>query len=346
MRHGGRGRIERPVPEEALPRALPLTRHAMTTVHFLILPHLTLLDLAGPAEIFQAARRFGVDIELRYIGPVPAVGSSVGIGLAEIAPLPDSLPAGAILFIPGAADSRHDYQRPEALAASAWLARVLTAEHTLCAVCSAALLAARAGVLDGRECTTHFSLQQRLASENPSLRVLPNRIFVRDGNVITSAGAASGIDIALFLLARLHGPALAAKVAELLVIYFHRDADDPQHSPWISFRGHENPRIRAAQELISKNPQRDWTVSHLASELHVGERHLARLFRIHAGVSPSEYIRSLRVAASRQMVRHTRLSMEQIATACGFQSSEQMRRAWKRLGQPVPSSLRRAAVES
>jgi transcriptional regulator GlxA family with amidase domain len=317
----------------------------MTKVYFLVLPHLTLLDLAGPAEILQAARRFDVDIDLRYIGPAEAVGSSVGIGLAEIAPLPDSLPDGAIIFIPGAANSREDYECPDALAAIDWLARVPTAEHTLCAVCSAALLAARAGLLAGRECTTHFSLQDRLVQVDPSLRVLPDRLFVRDGNIITSAGAASGIDIALDLLSRLHGPALAAKVAELLVIYFHREADDPQRSPWIAFRGHEDPRIGAAQALISRNPQRDWTVASLARELHVGERHLARLFRTHAGISPSAYIRSLRVAASRQMVRHTRLSMEHIATACGFQSSEQMRRAWKKLGQPVPSSLRRSAVE-
>ncbi len=316
----------------------------MTIVHFLVLPHLTLLDLAGPAEIFQTAKRFGVDIELRYVGPADAVGSSVGIGLAEIAPLPERLPDGAILMIPGATDSLNDYQRPEALAATAWLARVVTAQQTLCAVCSAAFLASRAGLLDGRECTTHFSLQQRLASENPSLKVLPKRLFVSDGNVITSAGAASGIDIALFLLSRLHGTALAAKVAELLVIYFHRAADDPQLSPWIAHRAHEDPRIRAAQELVSRNLQRAWTVSGLARELHVGERHLARLFRMHASVSPSTYIRSIRVAASSQMVRHTRLSMEQIATACGFQSSEQMRRAWKRLGQPVPSALRRSAV--
>lgn len=317
----------------------------MTNVYFLVLPHLTLLDLAGPAEILQAARRFDVDIDLRYIGPAEAVGSSVGIGLAEIAPLPASLPDGAIIFIPGAANSREDYERPDALAAIDWLARVPTAEHMLCAVCSAALLAARAGLLAGRECTTHFSLQDRLAHMDPSLRILPDRLFVRDGNIITSAGAASGIDIALDLLSRLHGPALAAKVAELLVIYFHREADDPQRSPWIAFRGHEDPRIGAAQALISRNPQRDWTVASLARELHVGERHLARLFRTHAGISPSAYIRSLRVAASRQMVRHTRLSMEHIATACGFQSSEQMRRAWKKLGQPVPSSLRRSAIE-
>jgi transcriptional regulator GlxA family with amidase domain len=314
----------------------------MTIVHFLVLPHLTLLDLAGPAEIFRTAQRFGVDIELRYIGPTSAIGSSVGIALAGIAPLPDSLPEGSILVIPGATDSLNDYKRPEAQAAIAWLARVVTAEHTLCAVCSAAFLAARAGLLDGRQCTTHFSLQQRLARESPSLNVLPDRLFVRDGNIITSAGAASGIDIALDLLSRLHGPALAAKVAELLVIYFHRDAEDPQVSPWIANRAHEDPRIRAAQELVSRNLQHAWTVSGLAREIHVGERHLARLFRMHARVSPSTYIRSIRVAASSQMVRHTRLSLEQIATACGFQSSEQMRRAWKRLGQPVPSSLRRS----
>jgi transcriptional regulator GlxA family with amidase domain len=314
----------------------------MTPVYFLVLPHLTLLDLAGPAEIFQAAQRFGADLELRFVGPAPAVGSSVGLRLAEIAPLPPSLPAGAIVFIPGATDSLNDYRRPEAEAAVAWLARVITTDQTLCAVCSAAFLAARAGHLDGRDCTTHFSLQQRLAKEARTARVLPNRIFVVDGNIITSAGAASGSDIALFLLSRLASPALAAKVAELLVIYYYRSAEDPQLSPWIAARSHEDPRIRAAQELISRNLQRDWTVAGLARDLHVSERHLARLFRTHARVSPSRYIRSIRVAASGQMVRHTRLSMEQIASTCGFQSSEQMRRAWKRLGQPVPSALRRS----
>jgi len=106
----------------------------------------------------------------------------------------DALPDGAILFIPGAANSRDDYERPEALEAIAWLGRVVTPEQTLCAVCSAALLAARAGLLAGRDCTTHFSLQERLARIDPSLRVLPNRLFVSDGNIITSAGAASGID--------------------------------------------------------------------------------------------------------------------------------------------------------
>ncbi len=315
----------------------------MTVVYFLVLPHLELLDLAGPAEIFQvAAQRFGADIELRFVGPSSKIGSSVGISLAEIAPLPSSLPPGAIVFIPGASDSLHDYERPEAIAAVAWLARVVTAEQTLCAVCSAAFLAARAGHLDGRDCTTHFSLQQRLAKESRTLRVLPNRIFVVDGPIITSAGAASGIDIALYLLSHIQSPALAAKVAELLIIYYYRAAEDPQLSPWVAFRTHEDPRIRAAQELVSRNLQREWTVSSLARNLHVSERHLARLFRTHARVSPRSYIRSIRVAASGQMVRHTRLSMEQIASTCGFQSSEQMRRAWKRLGQPVPSSLRRA----
>src|SRR5271166_4187515 len=145
-----------------------------------------------------------------------------------------------------------------------------------------------------RQCTTHYSLQRRLAAENRSLEVLPDRIFVRAGNVITSAGAASGIDIALFLLSTRHGPALAAKVAELLVIYYHRASDEPQLSPWIAHKAHAHPRIQAAQELVSRNLQREWTVAGLARDLNVSERHLARLFKAHARVSPGAYIRSIR----------------------------------------------------
>ena len=142
------------------------------------------------------------------------------------------------MLIPGVASSAKDYLLPEAEAAARWLARTVGPGHLLCTVCSGAFLAARSGLLDGRSCTTHHTLTERLAREYPRVKVLENRIFVRDGNVFTSAGVTAGVDLALHLISDLAGPQVAVDVARLLVLYFRRAGADPQLSPWLCHRNH------------------------------------------------------------------------------------------------------------
>jgi len=309
----------------------------MTEVYFLVLPGTMLLDFAGTAETLRVAGEFGAPFQLRYVAPSGQAASSLGLLLAGLEPLPERLPAGAIVVVPGVAASARDYLLPEARTAALWLRRTVGPEQLLCTVCSGAFLAAEAGLLDGRSCTTHHSLTARLAAEYPRLKVLENRIFIRDGQVFTSAGVTAGVDLALHLISELAGPQLAVAVARLLVLHFRRAGGDPQLSPWLCHRNHLDPRVHSAQDLVAGDPAHGWTVGELAARTHTSPRHLGRLFQQYAGISPQAYVRKIRSAAARELMDRPGLNRNLVAELAGFSSAEQMRRAWKRF-QPAAAA--------
>lgn len=314
-----------------------------TDIYFLVLPGTMLLDFAGTAESFRVAADFGARFRLHYVAPSGQALSSLGLTLGGLEPLPGLLPEGAIVLVPGVACSAEDYQRPEARAAAQWLAQRVGPGQLLCTVCSGAFLAAESGLLDGRSCTTHHSLTARLARQYPRVKVLENRIFVRDGNVFTSAGVTAGVDLALHLISDLAGPQVAVEVARLLVLYFRRAGADPQLSPWLCHRNHIDPRVHSAQDLVVRDPAHDWSVLELAERAHTSPRHLGRLFQQHAGISPQAFVRKIRTAAARELLRQPELNLNLVAEMVGFSSAEQMRRAWKRFERATPAHLRRAA---
>ncbi len=313
----------------------------MIEVYILVLPGTMLLDFAGTAESFRVAADSGAAFRIHYIGPCRDSRSSLGLTLSGMEPLPDALPAGSVVILPGVAASASDYSRPEALEASAWLRKALDPSHRLCTVCSGAFLAARSGLLDGKSCTTHHTLTARLAREHPAVRVLENRIFVRDGNVLTSAGVTAGVDMALHLISELASPLVATDVARLLVLYVRRSGADVQISPWLQHRNHLEPRVHRAQDLVIRDPANDWTVTELADRTHTSPRHLGRLFKTHTGLPPQAFIRKIRTAASKVLLSQPDLSLEQVAEMAGFTSPEQMRRAWKQFEGARPSEARR-----
>ncbi len=300
-----------------------------------------LLDFAGTSETLRVAAELGAPFRVHHVGPVPAPRTSVGLALSGVEPLPGSLPRGAIVIIPGVVRSATDYRRPEALETAEWLARSVRPDHLLCTVCSGAFLAARSGLLDGHACTTHHTLTARLAREHPRLRVLENRIFVRDRNVLTSAGVTAGVDLALELVSELAGARVAVDVARLLVLYFRRGGDDPQLSSWLMHRNHVDPRVHAAQDLVMRDPRSDWTVPELARRAHVSPRHLDRLFQLHAGTSPLAYVRKIRAAAARELLAEPGSSVERVAESVGFSSAEGLRRAFRRFEGACPSDVRK-----
>jgi transcriptional regulator GlxA family with amidase domain len=210
----------------------------------------------------------------------------------------------------------------------------------LCTVCSGAFLAAESGLLDGRTCTTHHSLTERLAREYPRVTVLENRIFVRDGSVLTSAGVTAGVDLALHLVSEVAGPMVAVDVARLLVLYFRRSGADPQLSPWLLHRNHIDPRVHAAQDLVVRDPAHPWTATELASRVHTSSRHLARLFRSQAGITPLAYTRKIRASSAKELLRQPGSSVARVAEMVGFSSSEQLRRAFKRFEHARPADVR------
>jgi transcriptional regulator GlxA family with amidase domain len=318
---------------------------AMTDVYFLVLPGTMLLDFAGTAETLRVAADFGAPLRLHYIGPADHPRTSIGLTLGGVSPLPKRLPDGAIVVIPGVEKSARDYRLPQARRAAAWLSRRVGPAQLLCTVCSGAFLAAESGLLDGHSCTTHHSLTQRLAREHPRVTVVENRIFVRDGNVLTSAGVTAGVDLALHLVSEMAGPVMAIDVARLLVLYFRRSGSDPQLSPWLLHRNHIDPRVHGAQDLIVRDPAHGWNVAELAFRMHIGSRHLGRLFRAYACISPLAYLRKVRAASARELLRQPGSSVESVAQMVGFSSPEQMRRACKRFEHARPADLRRSGLQ-
>lgn len=316
---------------------------------FVVVPaRAMLLDIAGPLEALRVANRVQkqLQFEVTYIGALPTVTSSVGLTLGGLQPLPERLPEGAMLVLSGdteqlmAPSETAEPFRSGSEAVVDWLRRAVRDDVTLVCICSGALLAARAGLLDGRACTTHFLDCAELARLAPRARVFEDRLFVEDGRCFTSAGITAGLDLMLHILAQLTGPAVAAAVARHLVVYLRRDEHAAQLSPWLEGRNHLHPAVHRAQDAIAADPARAWTVPDLARIAATSPRHLSRLFAEATGMSVIDYVNRLRVALARELISQTRLDMERVAERSGFASSRQLRRAWGRLHATPPSALR------
>jgi len=307
---------------------------------FVIAPHSMLLDIAGPAEAFRLAnlhfsyRKQPPRFRLRFSGPVANVATSVGLPLTELEPLPKAVSASTWVVLVGQPNV-HAVQLTSAVHSIAqWLQRVLSeplssGDARLVTVCSGALIAARAGLLDQRQCTTHHDLLTTLRSLAPRAQVMENRVFVIDGPVASSAGVTAGIDLALHLIAEECGEAVAAAVAEDMVVYLRRSHRDPELSPFLVNRRHVHSAVHRVQDAVNAEPERDWAMPEMARVGHVTERHLLRLFMRHAGVSPLQFLRTVRLERARQLIERG-TGIGRAAEVAGFRSALHMRRAWLR----------------
>jgi transcriptional regulator GlxA family with amidase domain len=308
-----------------------------------------LLDIAGPMEVLRRANAEQQALEfcVHYVGSSPRVASSVGISLADIEPFPDQLPPEAIVVVPGSADRIAFANDPSDAAVRGderaivdWLSTSVAPQHTLITICSGALLAARAGLLNGYSCTTHHTECAELAKLAPHAKVLENRLFVVDGKRYTSAGVTAGLDLMLHVVSALVGPVSTLAIARHLVMYLRRQGADPQLSPWLAGRNHLHPAVHRVQDAIIANPTGRWALTRLAKIAGTSPRHLSRLFNEHAGMSITSYVNSLRVAVAHQLLTNSRLDVERIAERSGFASSRQLRRAWRRAYDTPPIALR------
>jgi transcriptional regulator GlxA family with amidase domain len=318
----------------------------MIDVLFLVLPDTLLLDLVGPAEALRianqqlAARGRATAFALRYVAAQAEASTSIGLQLAGLEPLPDALPAGAwvvLLGRPGLKETLPTLQRNGWLGARHWLTSVVApalarptpagaAPHRLLTVCVGTLLAADAGLLGRRQVTTHHEHLDTLARLAPDAQVCANRVFVVDGPVWSSAGVTAGIDLALHCIGDVCGDAIAAAVAETMVVFQRRGADDPQRSPMMGGRDHLHPAVHRVQNAVCERPGHAWDVPALAAVAHVTPRHLARLFKDHAGVSPRDYVERIRSGLAEQALARG-LPTSQAVELAGFGTDRQFRRA-------------------
>ncbi|OAS91867.1 AraC family transcriptional regulator [Achromobacter xylosoxidans] len=319
---------------------------AMIPVHFVLPRGIVLLDVAGPAEAFRVANKLCPDaFAQHFCGPSTEVESGIpGLHLARIQPLPEKLPPEALVIVSGVVGKHIRLDEPEARLIIDWLAQRHPADgFTLMTVCAGALFAAAAGLTRQRECTTHHSCLAQLADLDPCARVHDNRIFVEDGNLVSSAGITAGIDLALHMVSRHCGPRVASEVARDMVVYQRRAGTDSALSPWLEHRNHMHPGVHRVQDAVVRNPAAPWSAQSLAEQAHTSPRHLTRLFREHAGCTPMDYLYQIRVALARDMLRETRLNLELVAEKSGFGSAQHLRRVWRRFQPQTPSMARTVA---
>lgn len=302
--------------------------------------------LAGAADVHGPGPSRGVartGFRLHFAAPQPESESSVGALVSGLAPLPTALPGPAWVVVvgktgtgPGGCRTRDDDAEDRAVVS--WLRHLRPGQGRapdslrLVTVCSGALLAAQAGLLDGRRCTTHHLDLEVLREIAPRAVVAADRVFVQDGEVWSSAGVTAGIDLALHLVAEHCGPVVAARTAQRMAVALRRGPDDPQLSPFLSHRQHLNARLHRVQDAVSRAPREAWSAERMASVASVTPRTLSRLFTQHAGTTPLAYLRGIRLALARAALA-SGAPVSIAAEQAGFSSDLQLRRAWRALGQ-------------
>ncbi len=312
----------------------------MIDVLFVLLPGSLILDWAGPAEALRMANTQALaqgapaPFHLRFVGPQAQCQSSVGLGLSGLEPLPqEAATRNTWVVLVGQAGDSIDVQTPAAQALVDWLRGLRLQAHRLelVTVCAGAVLAAHAGLLHGKRATTHHHHLEELARIEPACDVVANRVFVEDGAVFSSAGVTTGIDLFLHRISAVCGPALAARVAQTMVVALRRGPHDPEFSPFLAYRNHLHAALHRVQDAVSQAPQDDWNVPRMAEVAHTSTRHLTRLFLQHTAIAPLEYLRHLRLAVA-QTALQAGHNVTQAAHIAGFSSDVQLRRTWHHFG--------------
>ena len=305
-------------------------------IAFLLYPDFQLLDAAGPVAAFEIAGRYRPGTySLRAVAAQPGdVRSSAGVSMHASA-----LGAAAdvdTLVVAGGDGSRAALSCPRT---RRFIRACASRARRTASVCSGAYLLAAAGVLDGRRATTHWSCGVDLARRFPRVQVEPDRIFVRDGAIWTSAGITAGIDLALALIEEDLGEAIARRTAQQLVVYFRRPGGQSQFSSLLEME-RANGRFTALLDHVRSNLGRPLGVAALADQACMSPRHFSRAFHAETGMSPAKAVEQLRAEAARAALSGTGRPVQEIARTFGFGNAERMRRTFLRLYGVAPSATR------
>jgi transcriptional regulator GlxA family with amidase domain len=305
----------------------------------LIFPNFQLLDAAGPISVFEiAARLSNATPAIRTLAATPGpVRSTSGVEMLARGLKPSS--AITTLLVAGGEGVQAAAACPKTLA---FVRAVARRGIRVASVCSGAFILAEAGLLDGRRATTHWHRTRQFVSAYPKVKLEPDRIYTRDGNIWTSAGITAGIDLALAMVAEDYGDLIVQRTAKQLVLYHRRSGGQSQFSSLLELKaptGRFGPLLAWAREHLDA----PLTVEDMAEQAGMSSRHFTRAFIAETGTTPSKAVERLRIEVARQRVQSSSEAIERVAETTGFRDPERMRRAFIRaFGQP-PQSLRRAA---
>ncbi|WOB74471.1 GlxA family transcriptional regulator [Achromobacter xylosoxidans] len=313
----------------------------MKSVAILVFPGVQSLDVSGPLDVFAEANRFllpASQYRMELIGLTRgAVPCSNGMLLvpqrhyAEVDEAPD------LLLVAGGPDLPAAREPDEGLA---WLRAVCARAGRYGAICNGIFLLARAGLPAGAIVTTHWNDAQALAARYPELRVEPDRLYVRDGRLHTSAGVTAGIDLALSLVAQDHGPDVALNVAKRLVVFMQRAGGQSQFSPFLTPFVEETSAVALVQQHVLGHLADDLGVAALAAVANMSRRNFARVFLRDAGITPAEFVESARLDAARARLERESAPLKTVAFHCGFRDARHLREVFQRRLGVSPSQYR------
>jgi transcriptional regulator GlxA family with amidase domain len=309
-------------------RPYPLSRRLIVVV----VPPIDELDLVGPLQVFNSVNRLAgrniYAIEVVTNADRTTVDGESGV-LTFVAKYHFNRvegPCDSVLLVCGLGTRS---VRDAAL--SAWLRKMAAEVRRMGAVCVGAFLLAEAGLLDDRRATTHWRFGREMASRYPKVRVQHDPVWVRDGNIYTSAGISAGIDLALAWVEEDCGAGLAHEAARELVLFLRRPGGQPQLSVSLASQASEMMSIRELQIWIAEHLQTELSVEDLAHRMAMSVRNFERVFTREVGTTPSQYLLQTRVEAARRQLEHPEKGLKQVAAAAGFGNVDLMRRAFVRL---------------
>jgi transcriptional regulator GlxA family with amidase domain len=305
------------------------------SIVILSFPDVQSLDVAGPAEVFAAASD---DYRVEVVAPAAGVvRARSGLTLWADRALKDVRGPLDTLVVAGGEGT------PAVMADAAVLAAVrrLAPKCTrVASVCSGAFVLAAAGLLDGRRATTHWGWCDTLADAFPTVTVEPDRIFVRDGNVWTSAGVTAGIDLALAMVEEDLGREVALAVARRLVVFLKRPGGQSQFSAQLAGQLAERQPLGELQAWVADHLDDDLSVERLAERAAMSTRNFSRTFRREVGATPARFVERARVEGARRLLEESTASVDEVATRCGFGTAETMRRTFLRSLHVTPTDYR------
>jgi transcriptional regulator GlxA family with amidase domain len=284
----------------------------------------TMLDVAGAGEVFAEANRFGADYRIR-IASVDGrdVTTSIGTRLGVTDAI-SSIESADTVMVAGSDNLPRRAIEPELVEA---IKSVAGRTRRLASICTGSFVLAQAGLLNGRRATTHWHDVRLLARAFPDITVEPDAIFIRDGDVFTSAGVSSGIDLALALVEMDHGTELVREVARWLVVYLKRAGGQSQFSVLVEADPPQQSALRKVTDAISADPATNHSVTALAARASLSTRQLTRLFQSELGTTPARYVEMVRIDAARAALDAGR-SVSETARVAGFGSPESLRRVF------------------
>ena len=297
-----------------------------------VVPPVDELDLVGPLQVFNSVNRLAG----RRIYQIEVVTNTDSLRVEGEGGVLTFVAKHHFSKVEGACDSvlvvcgqKSRSVRDAAL--SAWLRNVVSEVRRLGAVCVGAFLIAEAGLLNGRTATTHWRFGREMASRFPRVHVQHDPLWVKDGNIYTSAGISAGIDLALAWVEEDCGAGLAHEAARELVLFLRRPGGQPQLSVSLASQASEMMSIREPQIWIAEHLQAKLSVDDLADRMSMSVRNFERVFTREVGTTPSQYMLQIRVEAARRELERTQKGLKQVASAAGFGSVDVMRRAFVRL---------------